>query len=85
MTGGGPDASRADQSVGRDPGPGSAPEPDRPLVERFGLGLVAIAIGVLFAGLGLAAWLGSEVFLAVMAWIGSVMTIWAAASSLRRG
>ena len=61
----------------------TGPEP-RPWLERLGLTLVAIVIAILFGGLGIAAWIGGEVFLAVMAGSGAVMTLWAAASSLRR-
>jgi hypothetical protein len=66
---------------------GASPEPGqpRPFVERAGLAAIALVLAVLFAGMGLAAWIGHEVFLAVMAWIGALMTLWAAGSSLRRG
>jgi hypothetical protein len=57
----------------------------RPLIERIGLGLIAVAIAVVFGGLTLAAFANGEVFIGVMAGIGALMTIWAAASSLRRG
>jgi hypothetical protein len=46
---------------------------------------VAIVLAGLFGGMGLAAWIGHEVFLAVMAWTGALMTLWAAGSSLRKG
>jgi hypothetical protein len=60
------------------------PEPTRPLVERIGLVLVAVVFASLFGAMGVVAWAGSEVFLAVMAWIGALMTLWAAASSVLR-
>jgi 1,4-dihydroxy-2-naphthoate octaprenyltransferase len=56
----------------------------RPLVERLGLAAVATLLAAVFAFVGLAAWTSGEVFLAVMAAIGALMTVWAAASTLRR-
>jgi len=63
-----------------------APEPDErpPLIERAGMAAVAVVLAGLFGGMGIAAWIGDEVFLAVMAWIGALMTLWAAGSSLSR-
>ena len=62
------------------------PEPDGrpPLIERAGMAAVAVVLASLFGGMGVAAWIGDEVFLAVMAWIGALMTLWAAGSSLGR-
>ena len=57
----------------------------RPWLERIGLALVAIVMAVVFGGLATAAWIGGEVFLAAMAAIGGVMTVWAAVANLRRG
>jgi hypothetical protein len=57
----------------------------RPLLERLGLGFIALVIAVLFGALSVAALASGEVFLGVMAGIGALMTVWAAASSLRRG
>lgn len=64
----------------------SGPERDgrRPFIERAAMAAVAVVLAGLFGGMGLAAWIGDEVFLAVMAWIGALMTLWAAGSSLRR-
>jgi hypothetical protein len=80
------------------PAPPSAPAPisdgaatsgadatPRPLLERLGLGFIALVIAVLFGALSVAALASGEVFLGVMAGIGALMTVWAAASSLRRG
>ena len=61
-----------------DPGP-------RPLVERVGLGILAALLAAVFGGLAVVAISGGEIFLGVMAAIGALMTVWAAASSLRRG
>ena len=68
-------ADEADESRG---------EP-RPLIERIGLGLIAVVIAVVFGGLAVAALANGEVFIGVMAGIGALMTVWAAASSLLRG
>jgi hypothetical protein len=60
-------------------------EPGRPLVERLGLGAIALVLAGVFGFIALAAWTSGEIFLAVMAGIGALMTVWAAASTLRRG
>jgi len=57
----------------------------RSRLERLGLALVALAMAVIFGLLAVAAWVGGEVFLAVMAGSGALMTVWAAGSNLRRG
>ena len=57
----------------------------RSLIVRIGLGLIALAIAVVFGGLAVAALANGEVFIGVMAGIGALMTVWAAASSVRRG
>lgn len=57
----------------------------RPLVERLGLAVIALVLAAVFSFVGVAAWTSGEVFLAVMAGIGALMTVWAAASTLRRG
>ena len=75
MTGDGPPGAGADPTV----------ESGRPLVERLGLGAIAVILGGVFGFIAFAAWTSGEVFLAVMAGIGALMTIWAAASTLRRG
>lgn len=56
----------------------------RPLVERLGLGFVALVAAALFGAMSAAAWAGGELFLAVMAGIGLVMTLWAAATTVFR-
>ena len=57
----------------------------RPLIERLGLAAIATVFALLFGGVGLTAWFGGELFLAVMAGIGAVMTAWAGAITLTRG
>jgi len=56
----------------------------RPLIERLGLGLIALVFAVVFGGLSVGAFISGEVFLGTMAGIGALMTIWAAGSTLRR-
>jgi len=57
----------------------------RSWLERIGLALIAMVMAVVFGGLSVAAWIGGEVFLAAMAGIGALMTVWAAVANLRRG
>jgi hypothetical protein len=67
-------------------GPDSAePAGRRPWLERIGLALVAVVMALVFGGMAAAAWIGGEVFLAAMAGIGALMTVWAAVANLRRG
>jgi hypothetical protein len=63
-------------------GPESEP---RPIIERLGLGMIALVVTGMFGTLAFAALTGGEVFLGVMAGIGALMTLWAAVGSLRRG
>ena len=63
----------------------SAPEPPRPIVERIGLALIALVLGLLFGTVAVAAWFGGEVFLAAMAAIGCLMTFWVGTMTLFRG
>jgi hypothetical protein len=56
----------------------------RPWLERAGLAAAATLFAVLFGGMAIAAWSQGEIFLAVMAGIGALMTVWAAIGSLRR-
>ena len=61
----------------RRPTPQPTPEREgRPLIERIGLAAIALGIGVMFGGVGYAAWLGGELFLAVIGGISCVMTLW---------
>ena len=57
----------------------------RPLLERLGLAAIAAVLAVLFGGVAVAAWLGGEVFLAVMGAIGCLMTAWVGGLTLFRG
>lgn len=60
-------------------------DPGRPIVERLGLGFIALVVATLFGAVSAAAWVGGEIFLAVMAGIGTLMTLWAAFATLVRG
>jgi hypothetical protein len=61
------------------------PEARRPLVERLGMASIAVVLAILFGGVAVASWVGGELFLAVMAGIGALMTAWAGANTLFRG
>jgi hypothetical protein len=71
-------------NISGDPGPGPERPPSRPLVERLGLGFIALVAAALFGAMSAAAWAGGELFLAVMAAIGLLMTLWAAAATVFR-
>jgi hypothetical protein len=55
------------------------------MIERVGLAAIAFVLAILFGGVAAASWLGGELFLAVMAAIGSLMTLWVGALTLIRG
>jgi hypothetical protein len=65
--------------------PAAAPEARRPIVERIGMALIALVLGLLFGTVAIAAWFGGEVFLAAMAAIGCLMTFWVGTMTLLRG
>jgi hypothetical protein len=74
-----------EQDAARDPARPLERDSGRPLVERLGLAVIALVLAAVFSFVAVAAWTSGEVFLAVMAGIGALMTVWAAASTLRRG
>jgi hypothetical protein len=55
------------------------------VIERLGLAAIALVLAILFGGVAVASWVGGEPFLAVMAGIGSLMTLWVGALTLIRG
>jgi hypothetical protein len=55
------------------------------MIERIGLAAVALVLAVLFGGVAAAAWVGGELFLAVMGGIGCLMTVWVGGLTLLRG
>jgi hypothetical protein len=81
----------ADPVVPLVPGPSSTPatppEPSvhRPLLERLGMASIALVLAVLFGAVAAASWVGGELFLAVMAGIGALMTAWAGLITITRG
>jgi ligand-binding sensor protein len=76
-----PGTARANGGGGGD---GEAPAEPRPLIERVGLGLIALVFAIVFGGLAVGAFVSGEVFLGTMAGIGALMTLWAAAGTTRR-
>ena len=71
-----------------DPGPADVQveqRDPRPIIERLGLGAVALVLAILFGGVAAASWIGGEPFLAVMAGIGCLMTIWVGGITIVRG
>ncbi len=57
----------------------------RPMIERIGLALIALVMAVAFGGVAVAAWVGGEVFLAVMGAVGCLMTVWVGGLTVLRG
>jgi hypothetical protein len=57
----------------------------RPLIERLGLGAIALVIAGLFGTVAVVTLANGEIFLGVMAATGALMTMWAALTTLRRG
>lgn len=82
-----------DPATAQDPAPDGAPEvaaggeprERRPIIERIGLAAIAAILAILFGGVGVAAWVGGEPFLAVMGAIGCLMTAWVGGLTLFRG
>jgi hypothetical protein len=72
----------ADVPTADDP---TTPREPRPLIERIGLAAIALGIGIMFGGVGYAAWLGGELFLAVIGGISCIMTLWVGGLTLIRG
>lgn len=72
----------APPSPAAQPGPPTRP---RPLIERIGMALIALVLAILFAVVGVAAFLFGEPFLGVMGLIGMLMVLWAGGLTLFRG
>ena len=73
----------SDQPTGAEPP--NAPAGPRPMIERLGLGAIAVVVAGLFATVAVVTLTNGELFLGIMAATGALMTVWAAASTLRRG
>ena len=77
-----------DMAPGPAPQPAPTPAPEsnpRPMIERIGLGAIALVLAVAFGVIAVAALTGGELFLGVMAGTGALMTLWAAAVTVMRG
>ena len=84
------DAPRPAEAKGGPRQPPEPPEPHeprepRPIIERLGLGAVALVLAILFGGIAAASWVGGEPFLTVMGAIGCLMTLWVGVLTLVRG
>ena len=55
------------------------------MIERIGLAFIALLLALLFGVVSVASWVGGELFLAVMAGVGCVMTVWVGTLTLVRG
>jgi hypothetical protein len=78
-----PDGPSDGDVPAEEPEPG--PREPRPMIERIGLAFIALLLAVLFGVVSVASWVGGELFLAVMAGVGCVMTIWVGTLTLVRG
>jgi hypothetical protein len=63
----------------------ATPSRPRPIVERIGLGAVALLLAFLFGLMSVAAFQGGELFLAVMSGIGCLMVVWVGGLTILRG
>ena len=68
-----------------EPAQASEPREPRPMIERIGLAFIALVLAALFGVVSAASWVGGELFLAAMAGIGCLMTVWVGAVTLVRG
>jgi hypothetical protein len=86
-----PHAAPSDAESGGEPAPIAAasaeavPPRPRPIIERIGLGAVALLLASLFGLMAVAAFVGGELFLAVMSGIGCLMVVWVGGLTLLRG
>ena len=81
----GPGAAGTSDAGGPEPAIPADPAAKRPMIERLGLASIALVLALMFGGVSFAAWTGGELFLAVMAAVGALMTAWAGAITLTRG
>jgi hypothetical protein len=75
----------SDQPDGADRQPERPARERRPALERIGLAAVAVVMAALFGAVAVAAFVGGEIFLAAMAFVGAMMTIVVGGSTLFRG
>ena len=80
---------RPDRTPTPGPTPTGADRPSRASRARSSSGSgwprIAFGLAVMFGGVGYAAWLGGELFLAVIGAISCVMTVWVGVLTLLRG
>ncbi len=57
----------------------------RPMIERIGLGLIALVLAAMFALVSIASFIGGEPFLGVMGLFGCLMIVWVGGLTLFRG
>jgi hypothetical protein len=57
----------------------------RPMIERIGLGLIALVLAAMFALVSFASFVGGEPFLGVMGALGCLMIVWVGGLTLFRG
>ena len=55
------------------------------MLERVGMGVIALLMALMFAGVGAASFASGEAFLGVMGVIGALMVLWAGGSTVFRG
>jgi len=65
--------------------PEGAPLEPRPWIERIGLAFIAAILVVVFGVIAAASFASGELFLALMAGLGALMTAWAGGRTLLRG
>ena len=61
------------------------PARPRPIIERIGHPAIALNLAILFGFMSVAAFVGGELFLAVMSGIGCLMVVWVGGMTLLRG
>ena len=83
VTDDGADGTRETQAT---PEPSATPDlRPRPMIERIGLGLIALVLAAMFALVSIASFIGGEPFLGVMGAIGCLMIVWVGGLTLFRG
>jgi len=81
-----PDDTLRDPIAGPNDGaPATGPRVPRPIVERIGLAIIAAVVIAVFGALAAASFVSGELFLALMAGLGALMTAWAGGRTLLRG
>lgn len=78
-------ASTVPTTPAPDPVPAQALLEPRPLIERIGLAFIAVILVAVFGAIAAASFASGELFLALMAGLGALMTAWAGGRTLLRG